>query len=136
MAFLLFYPGCFNRSGLASFFTGDSPVTKMAGTSRRCGGGKRMRKKYFYPLMVLIFFFLLQVAGCWEGREINQRAFVFAVAFDLPDDEEEAKRGEFTLGLQFPNPSRRPAGEDKGVGVDPKKPLIVSGTPATTVLSG
>jgi|GEM_PF-1545198 len=95
-----------------------------------------MRKKYFYPLMVLIFFFLLQVAGCWEGREINQRAFVFAVAFDLPDDEEEAKPGEFTLSLQIPDPSRMAGSEEQGGGADSEKPFIVLGTTANTVLSG
>lgn len=111
-----------------------------------------MRKNYYYLVLVFALFFLLQTSGCWEGREINERAFVLAVAFDLPETENEteneaenetenetekgAKPEEFTLSVQIPDPSRLAGSAEQGGGADSGKPFIVLGTTTNTVLKG
>lgn len=102
-----------------------------------------MRKKRLYFFCILLL--MLMVAGCWEGREINARAFVFAIAFDLPENEDEEAPGEadramharkFTMSVQVPDPSRMAGSAEQGRGGESGKPFIVLGTTANTVLSG
>ncbi|NLZ44254.1 MAG: Ger(x)C family spore germination protein [Clostridia bacterium] len=103
---------------------------------------------------LLLFLLVFTAAGCWEGREINERAFVFAVAFDLPEREEgegekreggtesieEGGAGEdlskFTMSIQVPDPSLMAGSREQGQGGGDGKPIIVLGTTARTVLSG
>ncbi|HBR30280.1 MAG TPA: hypothetical protein DD789_12685, partial [Firmicutes bacterium] len=60
---------------------------------------RSQKKKRFFLLMLAVL--LLTAPGCWRGRELNARAFVTAVAFDLPT-EEGADPGEFLLSIQVP----------------------------------
>ena len=107
-----------------------------------------MRKKCRYFLFPL-FLLVVMAAGCWEGREINERAFVFAVAFDLPEDEESeegagsVKGGnggeelsKFTMSILLPDPSGMAGSREQGQGGVSGKPFIVLSTTARTVLSG
>ncbi|HBR35055.1 MAG TPA: Ger(x)C family spore germination protein, partial [Firmicutes bacterium] len=60
--------------------------------------------------MILILAILLLTApGCWRGRELDARAFVTAVAFDLTTGE-GADPDEFLLSIQVPIPAKM-AGE-------------------------
>lgn len=121
---------------------------------------RRKRWYFFFPLFLLA----VMAAGCWEGREINERAFVFAVAFDLPENDgweegtgaakeegaglEKEEGGlanggngeeqalKFTMSIQVPDPSRMAGSQEQGQGGDSGKPFIVLGTTARTVLIG
>lgn len=95
-----------------------------------------MRKNCSSLILALTFFLLLQTSGCWEGREINERAFVFAVAFDLPETENGAKPEEFTMSVQIPDPSRMAGTQEQGGGTGSGKPFIILGTTTDTVLKG
>lgn len=123
---------------------------------RAMGSTPRTARKEKHRCFFFLFLFLLVVTatGCWEGREINERAFVFAIAFDLPEGEEgeggerdggaesieEGDAGEglskFTMSIQVPDPSRMAGSREQGQGGGEGKPFIILGTTTRTVLSG
>ncbi len=88
-------------------------------------------KKGFFLLMITVL--LLTATGCWRGRELNARAFVTAVAFDLPT-ENGADPDEFLLSIQVPIPAKM-TGESNGQGGD-GKPFVVYGTTTKMVTTG
>ena len=83
--------------------------------------------------MGLLLAVTLTASGCWEGRELNARAFVTAVAFDMPT-EEGADPMEFTLSVQIPIPAKMggESGEQGGDGA----PFAVYGTTTKMVSVG
>lgn len=85
-------------------------------------------------LLGVLLVVMLTASGCWGGRELNARAFVTAVAFDRPT-EEEADPGEFLLSVQIPVPAKMGAdsGEQGGGG---GAPFVVYGTTAKLVSVG
>ena len=88
-------------------------------------------KKGFLLLLLVV---LLQTApGCWRGRELDARAFVTAVAFDLTT-EEGADPDEFLLSIQVPIPAKM-AGEGGDQGGDGKA-FVVYGTTTKMVTTG
>lgn len=82
--------------------------------------------------MGLILVLTLTVAGCWEGRELNARAFVTAVAFDVPT-EEGADPMEFLFSVQIPIPAKMGEDGEQGGG---DAPFVVYGTTAKMVSVG
>lgn len=120
---------------------------------------RKKRRVFLFPLVLLV----LMAAGCWEGREINERAFVFAIAFDLPGKENgedgagtrneegaglrqeeagpaeegngEGRSPKFTLSIQVPDPSRMAGSREQGQGGSGKQFIVLS-TTTRTVLSG
>ena len=106
---------------------------------------RKNRGYFFFPLFLL----MVMAAGCWEGQEINERAFVFAVAFDLPESEDgeegagsteggngEEKVPKFTMSVQVPDPSQMAGSSEQNQGGGSGRPFIILGTTASTVLSG
>lgn len=88
--------------------------------------------KKMIPIFLLIIILFTQ-SGCWEGRELNARAFVTAVAFDMPEDP-EALPNQFLFSIQVPIPEKMAGGESgQSAG---GKPFLVFGTTTDNVLSG
>ena len=85
-------------------------------------------------LFGFLFTLLLTAAGCWRGQELNARAFVTAVAFDLPT-EEGADPSEFLFSIQIPIPAKM-GGEGGGSGDGGEKTFRVFGTTAKIVAIG
>ncbi|NLW56464.1 MAG: Ger(x)C family spore germination protein [Firmicutes bacterium] len=83
--------------------------------------------------MILILCLLLTQTGCWGGRELNARAFVTAIAFDLTKDE-ELQEEQYLISIQLPVPERMAGGEGQGAGEG--KPFVVLGSTAKTVITG
>lgn len=90
-----------------------------------------MKKKGCFLGLLLVVTFT--TTGCWEGRELNARAFVTAVAFDLPT-EEGAEPGEILLSIQIPVPAKM--GGDSGQQGGDGAPFVVYGTTAKMVSVG
>lgn len=104
---------------------------------------------------ILIFTFIWTLTGCWSGRELNQRAFVTAVAFDkVKVKEEEAPNGsgageneaknlisaqdKFVISLQLPIPEQA-GGEEGGGGGGGgggEKPFLVLSATSDSFLNG
>ncbi|NLC53132.1 MAG: Ger(x)C family spore germination protein [Firmicutes bacterium] len=97
---------------------------------RRAGVTAKSKKGCFLGLLLVV---ILGTSGCWEGRELNARAFVTAVAFD-PPAEEGADPMEFLLSIQIPVPAKM-GGDSGGQGGD-GPPFVVYGTTAKTVSVG
>jgi len=91
--------------------------------------GGRNRLTTFFLLLSLLF----TQTGCWGGRELNARAFVTAIAFDLTK-EEELQSEQYLISIQLPVPERMAGGEGQGGGEG--KPFVVLGSTAQTVASG
>lgn len=91
-----------------------------------------LQKKGFIGGLFLAL--VLTAAGCWQGRELNARAFVTAVAFDRPTGE-EADPDEFLLSVQIPVPAKMGAGVSEGGGGG-EHPFVVFGTTAKMVQIG
>lgn len=88
------------------------------------------RKRF---LILILAILLLTAPGCWRGRELDARAFVTAVAFDLTTGE-GADPDEFLLSIQVPIPAKM-AGEGGDQGGD-GKPFVVYGTTTKMVTTG
>lgn len=109
-------------------------------------------------LSLFIVFFSWTLTGCWAGREINQRAFVTAVAFDLAQPENESNPGtpgsdrneedktrtkqavsareKFEISLQIPKPDQVAGEEGSGGGGGGKKAFLVLSATADSFLNG
>lgn len=104
-------------------------------------------------LGVLIFTFIWTLTSCWSGRELNQRAFVTAVAFDKAKAKEgqasnrssagenEAKnmisaQDKFVISLQLPKPEQAGGEEGGGGGGGGDKPFLVLSATSDSFLSG
>lgn len=83
-------------------------------------------------VLVLILGLLVVQNSCWSGRELNQRAFIIAISFDLPKPGSNAAPGEFVTSIQIPVPQEMgSAGEEKGS----SQPFLVLGTVSSSVSS-
>ena len=83
------------------------------------------------PIFLSIIILFTQ-SGCWEGRELNARAFVTAVAFDMPEDP-KALPNQFLFSIQVPIPEKMAGGESgKSTG---GKSFLVFGSTSDNVLS-
>jgi hypothetical protein len=92
-----------------------------------------MRKK-----VVPLFIFLTLVVtapGCWQGRELNARAFVTAVALDRATAD-EADPSEILLSIQVPVPAKMGAEGGDGGGGGGDQPFVVFGTTTKLVQIG
>ncbi len=90
----------------------------------------RVKKLFFLFLSIIM---LITQTSCWQGREIDARAFVTAIAFDLPQEQAEGVQ-QFLLSIQVPVPLKM-AGGERG-GSPEEKPFLVFGTTADTVIAG
>jgi len=137
-----------------------SNASKEARGKRRSEQGCRLLSGF-----IILFFLLLIViptmTGCWGGRELNQRAFVTGIAFDMytgtkektgannsgdnteeegaiekSRDEAEASTGKekYQISLQLPIPEK--VGGENGSGGGEGKPFLILSATADTVLNG
>lgn len=91
-----------------------------------------MKKEKLFLLVISLLLPLTN--GCWKGRELNQRAFIIAIAFDLPKPGTGAKAGEFVTSIQIPVPDRMAGGgEGEEGGGGGKKPFLVLETTSDSV---
>ena len=87
-------------------------------------------------LLSILLALVLTSSGCWQGRELNARAFVTAVAIDRPT-EEDADPSEILLSVQIPVPAQMGGeGENGGGGGGGGKPFMVFGTTTKMVQLG
>lgn len=84
-------------------------------------------------LTFMLLALLLTQVGCWEGREINARTFVTAIAFDLTKDEEKQTE-QYLISIQMSVPEKMAGNNGQGGGEG--KPFIVLGSTAGTVTTG
>ena len=84
-------------------------------------------------LISMLLILLFTQGGCWEGREINARTFVTAIAFDRTKDEEKQTE-QFLISIQLAVPERMAGGEGQGSGEE--KPFVVLGSTAGTLTAG
>ena len=97
--------------GILLSFTLPSKLTK--GQKPCVNHCKTARKKGFLLLLLVV---LLQTApGCW-GRELDARAFMTAVAFDLTT--EEGRIRQFLLSIQVPIPAKMAGRAEIRVGTE------------------
>ncbi len=95
------------------------------------------QEKGFFGSILLAL--VLTTSGCWQGRELNARAFVTAVAIDRPTAE-GADPSEILLSVQIPVPAKMGGeGDDGGGGGRGRgrdQPFVVFGTTAKMVQIG
>jgi spore germination protein KC len=70
------------------------------------GGGKKMRQNHRDIKIIIVFLILIPIlSGCWDSKEIEQRATVLAIGIDKASEEERKNEDEIShLGKKFPIP--------------------------------